>query len=111
MTTALDPTTNGHGAEPAGQEPSHGPMGGGDSSLSSLRQRPENVHVLRGYGPLVVGVVLFVLMVLLAPTVAPERIVERPVDDPATTTTVEVTTTAPAATAPPTTAPGEAVAP
>jgi hypothetical protein len=111
MTTALDPSTNGHGAEPGATEPSDGSVKGADTSLSSLRQRPENVHVLRGYGPLVVGVVLFVLMVLLAPTVAPERIVERPVGDPATTTTVEVTTTAPAATAPPTTAAGEAVAP
>ena len=111
MTTAPDPSTNGHGSEPGGPDPSPGRVGGADASLSSLRQRPENVHVLRGYGPLVVGVVLFVLMVLLAPTVAPERIVERPVDDPATTTTVEVTTTAPAATAPPTTASAAAVAP
>ncbi len=51
-------------------------------SLESLRTQPENVHLFRGYGPLVVGIVLFVLMVTLAPTVAPERVVERPVDAP-----------------------------
>lgn len=51
--------------------------------LASLRTRPDNVHLLRGYGPLVVGIILFVLMVVLAPTVAPERVVERPVDEPA----------------------------
>lgn len=51
-------------------------------SLASLRTEPENVHLFRGYGPLVVGIILFVLMVTLAPTVAPERVVERPVDAP-----------------------------
>ena len=51
-------------------------------SLDSMRTQPENVHLFRGYGPLVVGIVLFVLMVALAPTVAPERVVERPVDAP-----------------------------
>ena len=40
-------------------------------SLESLRTQPENVHLFRGYGPLVVGIILFVLMVTLAPTVAP----------------------------------------
>lgn len=52
------------------------------TSLESLRSRRENVHLFRGYGPLVVGIILFVLMVALAPTVAPERVVERPVDAP-----------------------------
>jgi hypothetical protein len=54
----------------------------GGSSLSALRTEPENVHLFRGFGPLVVGVILFILMVTLAPTVAPERVVERPVDAP-----------------------------
>ena len=49
-------------------------------SLESLRTQPENVHLFGGYGPLVVGIILFVLMVTLAPTVAPERVVERPVN-------------------------------
>jgi hypothetical protein len=37
-------------------------------------------YFLWGFGPLAVAVVLFVLMVLLAPSVAPERIVEQPVN-------------------------------
>jgi hypothetical protein len=60
-----------------------GTSDGTGPSLRSLRTTPENVHLLRGYGPLVVGIILFVLMVTLAPTVAPERVVERPVDAPA----------------------------
>ena len=59
-----------------------------ETALESLRTTPENVHLFRGYGPLIVGVILFVLMVTLAPTVAPERVVEQPVER--TTTTTEV---------------------
>ena len=51
--------------------------------LEVLRDDPENIHLLGGYGPLVVGVILLALMVLLAPTVAPERVVERPVNSSA----------------------------
>lgn len=51
---------------------------GGAPALALLRERPENVHVLRGFGPLVVGVLLFLLMVLLVPSVAPEQVIERP---------------------------------
>jgi hypothetical protein len=58
-----------------------------DGSLEQLRQRPINAHLAKGFGPLVVGVILFILMVLLAPTVAPERIVEEPVN---TTTTLSL---------------------
>jgi hypothetical protein len=58
----------------------------GAPALASLREHPVNVHLLRGYGPLVVGIILFVLMVTLAPTVAPEHVVERPID-PTTETT------------------------
>ena len=57
-----------------------------DEELAQLREKPENIHLVGGYGPLVVGAVLFVLMVLLAPTIAPEQVVERPVGG--TTTTV-----------------------
>jgi hypothetical protein len=77
-----------------------------DEELDRLREQPENVHLLGGYGPLVVGAVLLVLMVLLAPTVAPEQVVERPVHPvsttvtlaPTTTTTAPTSTTAPAST-------------
>lgn len=71
-----------------------------DSPLAALRTTPENVHLFRGYGPLVVGIILFVLMVTLAPTVAPEHTVERPVGG-TTTTVAPPTTAAPAAEATP----------
>jgi hypothetical protein len=61
-----------------------------EAGLAALRTQPVNVHLFRGYGPLIVGAVLFVLMIVLAPTVAPEHIVEQPVNE-TTTTTVEVT--------------------
>jgi len=66
--------------------PSNGSTAPADraEALASLRTTPTNVHLLRGYGPLVVAVILFVLMITLAPTVAPERVVERPVDTPTT---------------------------
>ena len=60
------------------------------TALETLRTKPENVHLFRGYGPLIVGVVLFLLMVTLAPTVAPEQLVEHPVEQPVETTTTEV---------------------
>jgi hypothetical protein len=57
-----------------------------DEELARLRVRPDNVHLARGFGPLVVGVILFALMVLLAPTIAPEQVVERPVGGSTSTT-------------------------
>lgn len=45
--------------------------------------------LLRGFAPLVVGIVLAVLMVVLAPSVAPERQVVQPGDPTTTTTTTE----------------------
>lgn len=60
---------------------------GREAALASLRTQPENVHLFRGYGPLVVGAILFVLMLVLAPSVAPEHVVEQPVGG---TTTTEV---------------------
>jgi hypothetical protein len=63
------------------------PDSGGDAtSLDILREQPENADLLGGFGPLLVGVVLFVLIVLLAPTVAPEQVVEQPVGGTTTTT-------------------------
>lgn len=75
-------------------------------TLDDLRRRPVNVHVARGFGPLLVGVVLLALMVLLAPTVAPERIVEEPVRPTTTVARATSTTAAPSTTtvAPTTTA-------
>ena len=59
-----------------------------EAAFESLRTTPENVHLFRGYGPLIAGIVLFLLMVTLSPSVAPERVVEQPVNS-TTTTTVE----------------------
>ena len=56
-----------------------------EAGLDALRTRPENVHLFRGYGPLIVGAILFVLMLILAPSVAPEQVVEQPVNPPTTT--------------------------
>jgi hypothetical protein len=53
-------------------------------AIAALRTRPANVMVFRGFGTLVAGVILFVLMLWLAPSVAPEHIVERPVTTPTT---------------------------
>ena len=64
-----------------------------DTSLGMLRERPESTSFAGGYGPLIVGAILFALVVLLAPTVAPERVVERPVGGTTTTSTALVTTT------------------
>jgi hypothetical protein len=61
--------TNGSTPQPDGRE----------AALASLRTQPDNVHLFRGFGPLVVAVILFVLMLTLAPSVAPERVVEQPV--------------------------------
>ena len=55
-----------------------------EAALASLRTEPDNVHLFRGYGPMVVAVILFILMITLAPSVAPERVVERPVSTPTT---------------------------
>ena len=69
-------------------------------AITALRKKPRNFHLAGGFGPALVGVVLFVLMLVLAPSVAPERDVERPVSS-STTTVVSTTTTAvPASTTP-----------
>ena len=57
-----------------------------DPELARLRVRPENEHLLGGFGPLLVGVVLVVLMVVLAPTIAPEQEVQVPVHQSKQTT-------------------------
>lgn len=64
-----------------------------DGELARLRTEPDNVHLLWGFGPLAVGLLLLVLVVLLAPTVAPERVVETPVKGATTSTSAAPTTT------------------
>ncbi|HLT17363.1 MAG TPA: hypothetical protein VK007_11730 [Acidimicrobiales bacterium] len=82
MSTTAPVSANGQRPVPAEAPASGGP-------LARLRQQPRNVHLFRGYGPLVVGAVLFALMVLLAPSVAPERTVERPAGGTPTTAPVD----------------------
>jgi len=55
--------------------------------MEVLKENPGNPHLLRGYAPLALAIALLVLMVLLAPTVASERVVR----EPAATTTSVVT--------------------
>jgi hypothetical protein len=55
-------------------------------AVTVLKETPTNRHLLRGFGPLLVGLILFVLMVLLAPTVARERDVT--IEGPAPTTSI-----------------------
>ncbi|HET7721427.1 MAG TPA: hypothetical protein VFK43_15780 [Acidimicrobiales bacterium] len=50
-------------------------------------------ELLGGFAPLVVAAVLAILVVLLVPSVAPERIVRVPVEGGAATTTTTTTTT------------------
>lgn len=52
-----------------------------DEALEVLRRRPVATEVLGGFGPLVLAAALLLAMVLLIPSVAPERIVERPADE------------------------------
>ena len=86
LTTAEPVSTNGKTPHPASAP----------DAIAALRRRPRNIHLAGGFGPALVGIALFLLMLWLAPSVAPERIVERPVST--TTTTVVVTTTAPSTT-------------
>jgi hypothetical protein len=58
-----------------------------DEVLDDLRQPARVRLLLRGFGPLLLAAVLFVAMVLLLPSVAPERIVQRPVGASQTTST------------------------
>jgi hypothetical protein len=67
----------------------------GADVIAAIREQPRNVHLFRGFGPLVAGAVLFVLMLLLAPSVAPEHVVERPAPSVSTTTIAPTTTVAP----------------
>ncbi len=55
--------------------------------IAPLRELIWNRHILRGFGPLVVAIALFVLMVVLVPTVARERetVIETPAPVPTAT--------------------------
>ena len=74
MDVDVDVSTNGHAVHAA------------DDVMRTLRAGSPPRLVLRGFGSLVVGAVLFVLMLWLAPSVAPEHVVERPATAPTVTT-------------------------
>jgi hypothetical protein len=66
-------------------------------------RRPDLSRLLfRGFAPLVLAAALFVLSVLLVPSVAPEHVV---VERPTTTTTATTTATTPPTTTPPPSSP------
>jgi hypothetical protein len=62
----------------------------GDSAdvIVQLRKRPTHVLLFRGFGPLVAALIFFGLMLWLAPSVAPEHVVDKPLH---AATTVPVT--------------------
>jgi hypothetical protein len=59
--------------------------GDGRDVIIALRQRNNAPLLFRGFGPLAAGVVLFLLMLWLAPSVAPEHVVTKPVHTATTT--------------------------
>lgn len=69
-------------------------VSGDRGPLAELRTEPQNPHGFGGYGPLLALGVLLVLMVLLAPTIAPEQVVLVP-SDATTTTTAPIGDAAP----------------
>ena len=71
---SIEVSNNGH--RPAGTE-----------VIATLRAKPRNTLLFRGFGPLVAAVVLLLLMLWLAPSVAPEHVVEKPVNQTSTTAT------------------------
>ncbi|WP_436793431.1 hypothetical protein [Actinospongicola halichondriae] len=50
-----------------------------EAVLDRLRQMDSARPLLGGFGPLVLAAALLLLMIALAPSVAPERVIERPV--------------------------------
>src|SRR4051794_34492483 len=86
-----------------GSSPTHGTAATPDSAAEAvafMRKRPRNVHLAGGFGPLLLGALLFLLMLWAAPSVAPERVVQRPATSTSTSTTAPAPTTAPTTTVP-----------
>ncbi len=48
--------------------------------LERLRTKDATLQILGGFGPLVLAGLLILVMMVLSPSVAPERVVERPLD-------------------------------
>jgi hypothetical protein len=56
-------------------------------AIAAMRARPRSALIVRGFGTLVAGVVLLLLMLFIAPSIAPEHIVDRPATSSTTTST------------------------
>ena len=69
-------------------------------AIGILRKRPRNLHLAGGFGPLIIGAVLFLLMLWVAPSVAPEHVVQRPATTPTTAVTTTTVSTVSTVTAP-----------
>ena len=55
-------------------------------AIAAMRARPRSVLIAKGFGTLVAAIVLFLLMLAVAPSVAPEHIVDRPAMPTSSTT-------------------------
>jgi uncharacterized protein YjeT (DUF2065 family) len=66
------------------EQPEQKPQAALDA-IAAMRARPRSALIVRGFGTLVAGVVLLLLMLFIAPSVAPEHIVDRPVTTTSTT--------------------------
>lgn len=80
MTTTITP-------EPTGPEPTPAAPRTAEDVLAVLRTDRRRVYLFAGFGPLAVAALVAVAMMLLAPSIAPERIVGAEVDPNAVTTT------------------------
>jgi hypothetical protein len=54
-------------------------------AIAAMRAQPRSALIVRGFGTLVAGVVLLLLTLFIAPSIAPEHIVDRPVTTTSTT--------------------------
>jgi hypothetical protein len=54
-------------------------------AIAAMRAQPRSALIVRGFGTLVAAVALLLLMLFIAPSVAPEHIVDRPVTTTSTT--------------------------
>lgn len=75
------------GTAPAEPEADDVAPRGAEAVLAHLRHRPPISYIFRGFGPLVVAAVLLVLMIILAPSVAPEQEVEQLINEAETEVT------------------------
>ena len=64
-------------------------------AIAAMRTRPRSALIAQGFGTLVAGIALLLLMLAIAPSVAPEHIVDRPAASTVTTVTTVTTSSTP----------------